>query len=277
VTAARHKRRAKRRVNSWDETRVRRELEEFLTDATEWPSYRDFQHAGRENLRNKVTRFGGARRWAKRLGLPYPVRKPGYAPRWTEERVRAGLMEFLVGRSSWPSRMEFEQAGRKPLRDAVRRLGGPERWAAEFDLPLRNLKSGSKRAWTHQRIEAELRKVIGRRGTWPSRRELEQRGRPGLVGAIYHGQGAEYWAHRVGVARPPRPVARRPRVWTDERILAELREFCAGRTTWPTEKEFVAAGRARLYGAACHYGGVARWASELGVVHGRNHGSTRSD
>jgi hypothetical protein len=115
---------------AWTQARVRRELQEFLKGATEWPSYRDFQRAGRQHLRNQVTKFGGARLWAKRLGLPYRERKPGYAKRWTEERVRADLEEFLLGRDYWPSRLEFEAAGRKPLRDAVRRLGGPERWAA---------------------------------------------------------------------------------------------------------------------------------------------------
>ena len=182
----------------WTEARVRRELEQFLEGATEWPSYRDFQRAGRQHLRDRVNEFGGARLWAKRLGVPYPERKPGYAPRWTEERVRADLEEFLRGRDYWPSRLEFEAAGRAPLRDAVRRMGGPERWATEFGLPLRNLKSGSTRVWTDERIEAELRRVLDGRDTWPGRRELERKGRFGLVGAVYHAPGAAYWARRLG-------------------------------------------------------------------------------
>ena len=58
----------KRAPNKWTARRLRDELEEFLDGATEWPSYRDFQRAGRQTLRNQVTRFGGARLWAKRLG-----------------------------------------------------------------------------------------------------------------------------------------------------------------------------------------------------------------
>ena len=256
----------------WTRARIRRELEEFLQGATEWPSYRDFQRAGRQKLRDEVTRSGGPRLWAKRLRLPYPERKPGYAPVWTEERVRADLEEFLEGWTHWPSRLEFEAARRKLLRDAIRRLGGPERWAAEFGLPLQNLKSGSKLAWTHERIEAELRSIIDGRDTWPTGREFERLGSFGLAAAVYHRGGTAYWARRLGLQAPPRAGMGRPRLWSDERIHAELEEFCRGRSTWPTEREFFAAGKSKLYNAACHYGGTGHWAGELGLVRTRRYG-----
>jgi hypothetical protein len=215
-----------------------------------------------------VTRFGGARLWARRLGLPYPERRPGYAPRWTEERVRPELSEFLEGSCDWPSRIEFERDGRKPLRDAIGRLGGVERWAAEFGLPLRGLKSGSKRVWTPERIELELSKVLNGHDTWPPRRELE-RGKVGLVGAIYRGAGADYWARRMGVQKPTPSRSSGPRIWTDERIRTELEDFCRGRSTWPTEREFIEAGKRKLYSAASRRGGVEKWASALDLVRGR--------
>ena len=240
----------------WTRARIRHELDDFLQGATEWPSYRDFQRAGRQKLRDEVTKSGGARLWAKRLKLPYPERKPGYAPRWTEDRVRRDLEEFLVGWDHWPSRLEFEAADRKGLRDAVRRLGGPERWAAEFGLPLENLKFGSKRAWTDERIEAELRKILDGRDTWPTRRELERLGPFGVATAVAQRGGTAYWARRLGLEPPPRAGISRPRIWTDDRIRAELAEFCRGRTTWPTEREFLSAGESALYNAACHYRGT---------------------
>jgi hypothetical protein len=259
----------------WTQARIRRELEDFLQDATEWPSYRDFQRAGRQKLRDEVTGSGGPRLWAQRLRLPYPERKPGYAPIWTEERVRADLEEFLSGWTYWPSRLEFEAAGHKLLRDAIRRLGGPERWAAEFGLPLRNLKSGSKLAWTDERIETELRAIVDGRDTWPTRREFERMGRFGLATAISHRGGTAYWARRLGFKAPPRAGIGRPRVWSDARIRAELEAFCRGRTIWPTEREFLAAGKSKLYNAVCHYGGPTYWAAELGLVRGRRHGPAR--
>ena len=60
----------------WTEQRVPRKLEEYMVGATEWPSYREFQRAGRQFLRDKVTHLGGARLWEERLWLPYPERKP---------------------------------------------------------------------------------------------------------------------------------------------------------------------------------------------------------
>ena len=256
----------------WPEARIRDELQDFLQGATEWPSYRDFQRAGRQTLRDEVTRSGGARLWANRLKLPYPERKPGYATRWTEERVRRDLAEFLRGWNRWPSRLEFEAAGLKPLRDAVRRLGGPELWAAEFGLPLENLKFGSRTAWTDERIEAELRKLLDGRGTWPSPRDFERSGSFGLAAAVVHGRGTAYWARFFGLQPPPRAGVSRRRMWTDERIRAELERFCQGRTLWPTEREFLDAGESALYDAACRYRGTRHWADELGLVRRRRYG-----
>src|ERR671935_3163040 len=74
---------------------------------------------------------------------------------------------------------------------------------------------------------------------------------------------------RVGGGRTTRYVlVREPsstrRHWTSERIRAELAHFCAGRSTWPSAREFKSAGRGDLYVAASRYGGVAFWAAELG-------------
>jgi 8-oxo-dGTP pyrophosphatase MutT (NUDIX family) len=131
--------------------------------------------AGRRQLRDMVYRFGGSRRWARELGVPYPERRPGYAVRWTEERVREELTAFLAGRQVRPSRKEFEAAGCKTLRDAVGRTGGIERWSAEFDLPLTDLRRGSRRVWDDARIEAELRGLLADRREWPTKAEFERR------------------------------------------------------------------------------------------------------
>jgi hypothetical protein len=75
---------------------------------------------------------------------------------------------------------------------------------------------------------------------------------------------------RVGGGRTTRYVlVREPnstrRHWTDERIRAELADFCAGRFAWPSAGEFKEAGRGDLYVAASRYGGIAYWADELGL------------
>ena len=86
----------------------------------------------------------------------------------------------------------------------------------------------------------------------------------GLVGAgilqrIGSGRATRY---RV---RPDEPATQRR--WTEERIWAELVQFCGERPSWPSAREFKVAGRGDLYVAASRYGGVTRWARALGVAH----------
>ncbi|HEY7198422.1 MAG TPA: hypothetical protein VH306_14690 [Gaiellaceae bacterium] len=76
---------------------------------------------------------------------------------------------------------------------------------------------------------------------------------------------------RIGAGRATRYRARRnrsgrPRSWTNDRIRSELRAFCAGRDTWPSAAEFRSSGRGDLYLAVCRYGGIDRWAGEVGLA-----------
>lgn len=56
----------------------------------------------------------------------------------------------------------------------------------------------------------------------------------------------------------------RPARWTDATIERELRRFVAGRGRWPSQAEFVAAGRRDLYAAASRNGGIRRWRALIG-------------
>ena len=60
---------------------------------------------------------------------------------------------------------------------------------------------------------------------------------------------------------------RHPHRWVaDERLQSELEAFTAGRTTFPTQREFNAAGRADLRSAIAELGGIAYWAERLGLA-----------
>lgn len=254
-----------RRAEPWSEERLDRELTEFLAEASEWPSYSEFQRKGKKAVRDAVNRFGGARRWAERLGVRYVERRPGYAPIWTDEKIRSDLRAFLRGKKTWPSRKDFEAAGLKTLRDAVLRTGGPERWAAEFGLPRRDERSGSRRVWTDERIERRLRTLLDGSDRWPSKQDFLDAGAGGLISAVYLHGGPDYWARRLGVTRARSSRPAQPTKWPEERIRDELRAFCAGRDDWPRFSEFVASGRRNLYGMASLRGGIDRWVRELGL------------
>ena len=251
----------------WTEIRVRGELQAFLADRDEWPPAADFVRAGRRQLRDMVYRFGGSRRWARELGVRYPERRSGRYLRWTDERIRTELEAFLAGRAEWPSRIAFERAGCKALRDAVTRTGGPDRWARELGLTIADLRRGSRRAWDDARIAAELAPLLAGRSEWPTKSEFAEAGLGSLLGAIYrHGGGPKRWARRFGVRRRRHtgPVPNR-RLWTDERIEAELRAFVAGRTAWPGARAFSDAGLAQLYREASLHGGIPRWRQRFGL------------
>jgi hypothetical protein len=251
----------------WTDTRIEAELREFLADREDWPSYREFVAGGRARLREAITRRGGEQLWARRVGVGWRKRKPGYATRWTERRVRAELEEFLAGREMWPSYREFEEAGRANLRAAVARLGGAERWAKEIGLRRKDRRSGSRLVWNEREVERAVRPLVQRLGRWPTRSEFREAGLSSALTAMYRGAGIASWRERLGApasAIPQRPVPER-RIWSEEVIERELRAFCAGRACWPTWHEFVGAGKRRLYSAASLHGGIDLWRERLGL------------
>lgn len=67
----------------------------------------------------------------------------------------------------------------------------------------------------------------------------------------------------VGPAVFAGPVPNRTR-WTEQRIDAKLRTFCAGRPAWPTYGDFERAGANGLYLAAARQGGITVWRWRLG-------------
>jgi hypothetical protein len=260
---------AESRTAGWTESRIREELTNFLRGRREWPTYREFQRAGLKALRDQVTRRGGAKRWARRMGVRYVEHRPGYAPIWTDERIRRELADYLAGQDEWPSRLQFERDGRKLLRDAINRTGGPDHWAAQFDLQRSNRLSGIRRGWTPDMVEARLKQLIGDRTTWPARREFYASGLGGMLYSIYRHEGPEYWADRLGVVQRPGFAKPRRALWTTGRIREELERFCAGREVWPSEREFIDAGQRALYTAASRNGGIAYWAKLLQLPRGR--------
>jgi Fic family protein len=134
------------------------------------------------------------------------------------------------------------------------------------------LSAGQQRALTALRLE-------GRREF--SRRDYERAGSVARATAgsdlrtlVDHGflvpQGrssaTRYRFAGSGRAKPARRDGRGRRTkWTESRIERELREFVGGRETWPSPKEFAAAGKGDLYAAASRNGGVGRWRHAVGL------------
>jgi hypothetical protein len=119
-------------------------------------------------------------------------------------------------------------------------------------------------SWADDRIDADLRQFLADRAVWPSYAEFVAAGRAGLRQAITQHGGACMWASRMGVEWVERRPGYAPR-WTAKRVRSELESFLAGRTVWPSRKEFETAGLKTLRDAVHRLGGVDVWAAEFGL------------
>jgi hypothetical protein len=79
-----------------------------------------------------LVRLGAGRSTRYRLAQAQGARR-----RWTTDRIRAELVTFCSGRTTWPSAGEFKRAGRSDLYVAASRYGGIGHWADELGLSRR--------------------------------------------------------------------------------------------------------------------------------------------
>lgn len=71
-------------------------------------------------------------------------------------------------------------------------------------------KRGRKRTWTDERIESELRELLGKREDWPSVEEFRRAGKLALYEAVRRHGGSGAWAERLGVRRKTSTTRRGP-------------------------------------------------------------------
>lgn len=257
----------------WNERTIAVELRAFLAGRSEWPRHAEFVETGHKGLYQAVLSHGGTHMWARRMGVTWVKRHGGSPPYWTEERIRERLAGLLDGRIEWPPAAEFATEGEVGLLSAVRRRGGIERWANEFGLLYRRRGGGggseprgSTRSWDDDRIAAAISPLIDELQRWPTKGEFRRAGLSKALAAVYEHGGSAVWQQRFGLVRRPfdGPLPDRRR-WSTERVEAELRDFCHGRKTWPTLREFQAANRYALYRAASRYGGAQHWRERLAI------------
>ena len=131
--------------------------------------------------------------------------------------------------------------------------------------PSRGVRSRRGTPWDEQSIRVALSEFLDDWDVWPTYEQFIQGGAKGLRDALASIGGVQKWASEMGLPGGDRARGG-VKKWNDETIRATLSEFFGDRTTWPTRREFNEAGLHALYEALRVYGGVQRWAKEMGVV-----------
>jgi hypothetical protein len=262
-----------RATGEWSRQRVYAELVEFLTGVDRWPNFQEFQASGRGLLHQQVKRHGGLLRWAGIMELPFTTASPN-REKWTDARIRAGLLVALRGKQDWPTTRHFERAGHGLLRDAVTATGGPARWAREMGINLPAGQRTPERLWTDTRIKEEVLRLAAGKKQWPGSKKFQDAGLGGLYQTITRNHARERIATELGLSA--RSIhKRRTSRWTAERIRAALDDFLPQYTRWPTRREFAAVGLAGLRTRMSVDRTDDWWAAQYGMVV-RRRAKTRS-
>jgi Fic family protein len=138
--------------------------------------------------------------------------------------------------------------------------GAPLRLSAGQERGLTRLRIQGRREFS--RREYEQAAGVGRSAAGDDLRDLVRHGVLSVRGA---GSSTRYVLSGVVAGAGGGRRRGRPTKWTDVTIERELRAFLAGRSEWPTPREFRAEGRGALYAAATKAGGIARWRSIVGL------------
>jgi hypothetical protein len=277
-------------VRRWNEERIRATLTEFLAGRTTWPSWSEFNAAGLHAFREALRYYGGPERWAREMGVtleaparPFRSPRPRPAapaidtwPQWTDERIASELAAFLAGRRDWPRHVEFVEADRKRLYQAILRHGGTRRWAKRMGAARVKRHGGSGRVWTDERIERELAEFLDGSDVWPTASDFVAAGKSTLLGAVRRHGGVARWAKRLAIKRPARRNGRSRRGtkrartaqgrWDDSRIEAAIAPLVVKLGRWPTKSEFQRAGLGSALAAVYDHGGGDTWRARLGVA-----------
>lgn len=123
-----------RRPWRWSDGRLRAELERFCREGayTTFPTQRQFDQAGRADLRHAVRVYGGTVYWAKQIGLPLASRQDR-EPYTSDDAIR-DASEVVAELGYLPGVPVLRRMGRNRLATAVQRAGGAARFGRQHGL-----------------------------------------------------------------------------------------------------------------------------------------------
>ncbi len=139
------------------------------------------------------------------------------------------------------------------------------RTIGSFNPELRRArKLRQPRRWPQRRLEAALRAFFASRDEWPKYPDFAEDGCGRLHAQVLIWGGPHYWGHKLGV-KVPKGIVR----WNDTLLHDALAPLLCYRDAWPSPEEFDAKGLAAARRAVLSGRGVADWAEEFGIQHGK--------
>lgn len=128
---------------------------------------------------SRVTEHGAARR----------QQTPPGASGWTDAKLETELRAFTAGRTTFPTRREFDSASRADLRCAVANRGGAVPWAARLGLALTPSQLAHLPYEEDEAVD-DARRVIAKVGRLPGSAKLRRMGYGRLARAVQVAGGA---------------------------------------------------------------------------------------
>jgi hypothetical protein len=159
---------------------------------------------------------------------------------------------------------DFQAAGLAMLYQQALRHAHPARWAQLTGLPFIYATLDGHR-WREDEVRRELATFLAGRREWPTLREFRAAGHLHLRTAVNAFGGPERWADEMRVDLP-NFRRRRTSKWTYPRMREEIAHLTRGRTAWPPQAEFKAAGLAALYKRTREQGLRRRLSRDLGLT-----------
>jgi hypothetical protein len=135
---------SRRAVERWSLVRMRDEVARLTTNRPDWPTRPEFRAAGLDRLYQAILRAGVREQLADELELRLPPGRKIIKGHWTDPVIERTLDRFVAGRTTWPCRREFIEAGLGGLEHALYRSGRRLEWADRYGLPVMRPGAGPR-------------------------------------------------------------------------------------------------------------------------------------
>lgn len=119
-----------------------------------------FRATGRRGLWRAIAKRGGPEHFAQEYGLPDTRNGHGLTDAEIRTRLRAALRGSNL--TVWPAKNWLKARAGAEVVSAIKRSGGPERWASELGLPRGHARG---QRWSDETVALTLERLLAGRRT----------------------------------------------------------------------------------------------------------------